>query len=237
MLRHRQRGLTLIEVLLVIVIIGVLVLATAPEWSNARGHRHLQEAAERFRSLVSMCRAQALNESRQYRLEFRLDGSIKARMQFDPLDHPEAFVRIDADWGRTPILFENTWVADILELPDGPPPLILEEDQIEYETYDEEEYDLELIPIEEYEEPVYVVFNPNGTCDSLRFVIRDEKGRGMDFTLDGRTGRVQWYQTESVDADTLIRPEQLTEEEQADELEEMIDLEQSLADEKKDEQF
>lgn len=237
MIRHRQRGLTLIEVLLVIVIIGVIVLAAAPQWSDARSHRHLQEASERFRALVSMSRAQAMNESRQYRLEFRLDGTIRARVQFDPLEFPEAFVRIDADWGRTPILFDDTWVSDLLELPDGPPPIIIENDEIEYEEYDEEEYDFELLPIEEFDEAVHVVFQPDGTCDSLRFVIRDEKGRGMELTLDGRTGRAQWFETESVDAETLVRPEQLTPEEEEEELEALRDLEAELSEELEDESF
>ncbi|MCG8402701.1 MAG: hypothetical protein MJA84_14095, partial [Firmicutes bacterium] len=71
----------------------------------------------------------------------------------------------------------------------------------------------------------------------LRFLIRDERGRGMDFTLDGRTGRVQWYQTESLDEASLVRPEQLTPEEEADELEELIELEEALAEEMEDEEF
>lgn len=236
MVTHRQRGLTLIEVLLVIVIIGLLVLVATPEWSDARSHRHLQEASERFRAMVSMCRAQAMNQTRVYRLEFRLDGTIRPRVQFDPLDHPESFVLIDADWGRTPILFDDTWVADLLALPDGPPPIIIEqEDELDYETYEEEEF--EPLPIEEFDEPVYVDIQPDGTCDSLRFVIRDQKGRGMELTLDGRTGRVNWYEVESEDPESLIRPEPFTEQEEEEELEELKDLAEELRDQTEDERF
>jgi prepilin-type N-terminal cleavage/methylation domain-containing protein len=233
---QRARGLTLIELVIVIALLGLIVIATAPQWGDARESQHLQQSAERVRAMVAMCRAQAMNEGRIYRLEFRLDGTIRLRMQYDPLDHADTFVRVTADWARLPALLPNVWVAELIELPEGPPPILIDdEEELDFETYEEEDYLPE--PLDELESPVRIDFQPDGTSSSLRWVLRDTRGRGMQMTLDGRMGRVQWFKLDPIDPETQYRPEPTPEDEEQDELDELRELEAELADERDGERF
>ncbi|RMF73038.1 MAG: prepilin-type N-terminal cleavage/methylation domain-containing protein, partial [Planctomycetota bacterium] len=73
----RHRALTLLEVLLVVALLGVLFAVTLPSFSSSVEHEQLNESAMRMKALVGMCRAQAMNESRRYRLIFEVDGSVR----------------------------------------------------------------------------------------------------------------------------------------------------------------
>jgi prepilin-type N-terminal cleavage/methylation domain-containing protein len=214
-----HRAFTLLEVLLVIALLGFLASFLWPVFGDVGSSRQLDESVERMKSLVAMCRAQAMNESRCYRLTFRLDGSIKLTRQLDPFDAPHIYVRVRDDWAATPCLLEQVWVESVLPLAEGPPPLLVEDDYIEF--FDEEDLELELIRVDELEEPFELDFLPDGSSASMRWVLRHEQGHGMQVTLDGRLGRMDFEPAERIVEEEVERPPPLPE----DELEEEETLE------------
>lgn len=214
--RARHSGFTLIELLLVVTIIGAIVAFAWPDFQAASDHRRLIESAERTRTLVSMCRAEAMNESRRYRIEFRVDGSVRTRVQLDPIHAPHLYNPVDAPWGRTQVLLTDVWVEALEVLPEGPAPIRIIDEELELT-----ESEIDLLPIDEYENDVVVDIEPDGACPSLRWVLRDAAGRALLVTLDGRLGRVSIEPWETLERDEVIRPEPLPD----DEEEEIHDLE------------
>lgn len=200
-----HRGFTLFEVLLVIIIVGVLVAFITPTFSSAFDRAELDESARRMRALVAMLRAQAMNESRIYRIAFRPDGTLKITRQLDPLYAPHIFSEFDEYWLDEDVLMERVWVDELLELPEGPPPIDVEDDEIDFEEFDEEE-NLP-IPIGDYTEDVIIDFKPNGLSGSARWVLRDTAGFGFEMTLDGRLGRISRVEIERLPEDTVEKPE------------------------------
>jgi len=215
----QRRAFTLLEVLLVISLLGLLASFLWPVFGDVGDNKQLDESAERVKALVAMCRAEAMNESRRYRLTFRIDGSIKLTRQLDPIDAPHIFVRVREDWASTAILLEKVWVESVLPLQDGPPPLLVEDDHIDF--YDEDELELEPLRVDEMEEAFLLDFRPDGTSASARWVLRDEYGRGVQMTLDGRVGRLDVAPAERLAAEDVDRPPPLP----ADDLQQEAELE------------
>lgn len=205
MVRRAARAFTLIEVILVIAVVSVLMAIVVPDWRSAGEGRRLAESVDRFQTLVAMCRAEAINTGRTYRLVFRVDGTVLVQRQLDPYESPEAFVLHEAGWARRSPLLKDIWVEAVLPLPDGLPAEYLEDESIGYEIIDEEEY--ELILVEDLDEDLAIDFAPDGSTDSCWWVLRAENGEGVQMTLDGRTGRIERYEVEPLDAEDAEPPE------------------------------
>lgn len=207
MARSMRHGITLVELLLVISLLSFLALILWPDFQAVSRSEQLDESARRMRSLVAMCRAEAMNQSRMYRVAIRPDGTLKVEQQVHPIRAPELYGRVRSDWARLAILLDTVWVESVTPLPEGPPPVLLDDEVIEYEErgYD---YDLELEPVlvDEYDAPVLIEFRPDGTSTSLRWVLREERGRGLEMTLDGRLGRISVVPVEALDEDSTERP-------------------------------
>lgn len=199
--RSTTRAFTLVEMLLAIVLIGVLALFAWPNFDHAGRTAQLRESVGRMRALVAMCRAQAMNEARQYRVVFDLDGSVGVLHQKDPLNAPEEFVSVAADWARLPYVLDEVWIEGVVDLPDGPAPIEVEDELIEFE-----EYDLQPVVLEQLEEPVMIEFAPDGSSNSVRWSFRDAFGHGREMTLDGRLGRIDVVDLDPVSRDELQRP-------------------------------
>ena len=215
MRQRMPRGFTLLELLLVVVLLGVVVAFAWPDFGSTVESERLRESATRMGTLTAMCRAEAMNEARRYRVRMRNDGSIRVEQQFDPIKAPHLWTRVRAPWARTEVLFDTVWIAEVQELPDGPAPIRIIDEHLEFPDM---EYDL--IPIDELEYEPVVEFEPDGSCNSLRWVLRDARGWGMLQTLDGRLGRVGTEAWDPIPADDVIRPDPVEEEE-----EEAYDLE------------
>jgi prepilin-type N-terminal cleavage/methylation domain-containing protein len=208
--QHRTRdAFTLFEVLLVIALLAMLAAFAWPQFGRARETEELEESARRTRTLIQMCRARAMNESRRYRITFRQDGTLKVRRQRDPLYAPHEFHIFRESWANMPALLERVWIESVLPLPEGPPPIDVEDQLIEFDDYDDEEP----IPVTDLERDVELNFEPDGTSNSLCWVLRDEDGRGLEMLLDGRLGRVTIEPVDREDADSLDRPRPLEEDE------------------------
>jgi hypothetical protein len=208
-----------LELLLVIVLLATLAAFAWPQFGQARTSEELGESARRMKTLVSMCRARAMSESRRYRVTFRLDGSVKVTRQRDPLLAPHQYFKFREPWASLPFLLEHVWVEAIEPLPEGPPPLLVEDDFIGFDEYNEY-YEEGPIPVAELEREIELDFEPDGTSNSARWVLRTEDGRGLEMTLDGRLGRVEIKSVERLDPDMVERPEPIEEDEEEDEYEE-----------------
>lgn len=195
----RRRGFTLVEVLLVIVLVGLLASFVWPDFSVLMRGRRLDESVSRLKALVAMCRAQAMNESRRYRLTLLPDGRIELSRQRDPVAAPNEYVRVGDGWAQGPWLMEDVWVEAVQPLPDGPPPLDVQDDEIEFFEAPDRPQALEA--------PFEIDFEPDGLSSSARWVLRDALGRGRELTLDGRLGRVSAAEVEPLSDGSVERPE------------------------------
>ena len=113
-MHHATRNaFTLLELLLVIVLLAMLAALAWPEFGQARSSEELGESARRTKTLVSMCRARAMSESRRYRVTFRLDGSLKVTRQRDPILAPHQYFKFRGPWAKLPFMLEHVWVEAI----------------------------------------------------------------------------------------------------------------------------
>lgn len=204
----QRRAFTLLEILLVILLFGLLLGLAWPQFWNTREAEQLPETARRMKALFSMCRAEAMNDARRYRLYFLQDGSVALRVQHDPIAAPEQYVELKRGWAGGEFVLEKVWVEGVQILPDGPPPVLVEDDVIEFTQLDGSP-----VSVTELEQPAELDFEPNGISGSIRIVMRDTRGRGIMMTLDGRLGRVQVDNVESVAAASVQRPAKLEQKE------------------------
>jgi type II secretory pathway pseudopilin PulG len=205
----RLPAFTLLELLLVIALLALIAAVVIPDFSGTRQAEELNESARRLEALVVMCRAEAMNQSTAYRVEFRRDGTVRARRQLDALQAPHIYVPVDEPWSRTPPLLESVWVEAVQLLPEGPPPIYLIDDRLQLP-----EMEVELTPVTELEADVAIDFGPDGSCPSLRWVLRDPRGHALLLTLEGRLGRVRTEDWTAVAPGEAPRPPALPVEEE-----------------------
>lgn len=202
---RRARGaFSLFEVLLVIVLIGLLAAFLWPDFETFLRGEELDESVARVKALVGMCRAQAMNESRRYRITFKEDGTMRLTRQKDPLTAPQEYVIVGDGWAKTPWLLDNVWVEALMPLPDGPPPLRVEDDAIEFT-------EIEAKP-EALESAFDLDFEIDGSSNSVRWVMRDARGKGRELTLDGRLGRIGVVEVEPIEAVQATKPKPVADE-------------------------
>lgn len=191
----RRRAFTLLEVLIVLVLLAILAAILWPDFATAQQGEQLSESVTRTKALVAMCRAQAMNEARRYRIVFRPDGRMQVRCQEDPVQAPDSYIEVRQEWAELPFLLEDVWIAALLPLPQGPPPILVDDEVVEFE-----ELEAEPVAIEEFEDVVNLDFYPDGTSGSARWVLRDVRGRNSQMTLDGRLGRIEIVELDPVAA-------------------------------------
>lgn len=221
--RARRSAFTLFEVLLVIVLVAVLAAVAWPTLSGSGRAENLDESVGRFKALIAMCRAQSMNESRSHRIVFRVDGTISVRRQIDAIEAPHQFVPVQDPWGRQTVLLDDVWIDGVIPLPEGPPPLNVQDDLIEFAEFDELPR-----PIAEIEGAVQISFRPDGSSESLRWIVRDGRGRGVEMTLDGRLGNVFVAPAASLSGREIARPRALDKEAERKADEELLALEKEF---------
>lgn len=206
-----HNGFTLLEVLMVVALLGVVAAFMWPEFHNVATAEHVKESARRLQALVSMCRAEAMNETRTYRIRTRPDGSVRVLCQADALKAPHLYITPPVGWARQQILLSDVWVEGVQLLPEGPPPIRIIDEQLEFP-----EVEIKPVPVVELPAALDLDFAPDGTCNSLRWVLRDERGSGLLVTLDGRFGRVKIEDWTAVPEGEIRRPEALPEEDEVE---------------------
>lgn len=201
---HARSAFTLFEVLLVILLIAILAGFAWPQLSGTSRAENLDESVSRMKALIAMCRAQSMNESRGHRIIFRADGTLKLLRQLDPIEAPHQYVPIADQWGRQQVLLDDVWVDGVIPLPEGPPPLNVQDDLIEFAEFDEVSK-----PVADIEGGVQLTFKADGSSESLRWIMRDQRGRGVEMTLDGRLGNVFIAPSAMLHEQEVVRPKAL----------------------------
>jgi len=204
MARQRQTGFTLLELVLVITLLAIVAAFAIPSFDSATTGETLHESARRIRALVGMCRAEAMSGTCRHRVLIRQDGSLRVRRQADPLKAPHLYITPRAAWARGPFLQADVWIEAVQLLPEGPPPIRIIDERLVFP-----ETEIDATPVQELERPVEIEFEPDGTCNSLRFVLRHRGGQGLLVTLDGRVGRVTLAGWPAAAPDDLERPDPL----------------------------
>lgn len=196
-----KRAFTMFEVLLVILLLGIIAVVAYPAVSGGRG-RQLGESIDRMRALVAMCRAESVNEARKYRVTFEPNGKLTVTRQVDPIDAPDQFETVGHHWASVEFLLDDVWVESVQKLPDGPAPLLVEDDSVEFTELEDDP-----TALGEIEESPTIDFEPDGTSGSIRWVLRDALGYATMVTLDGRIGRIEIGDVDFIAADELTRPD------------------------------
>ena len=209
MRRSAESGFTLLEVLMVLALLGVLIAFAWPDFAAVSAGERLKDSAQQMRALIAMCRAEAMNETVNYRIKIRLDGGVRVLRQADALNAPQLYITPRSGWAHQAVLLEDVWVEAVQDLPEGPPPIQIIDEKLEFP-----EMVVDPQRIDERAQPVEINFAPNGDCDSLRWVLRDARGQGLLMTLDGRLGRVAIADWAALPRADLRRPERLPEEEE-----------------------
>ncbi len=87
-----RRGLTLLEVVLVMALLALLAGAVAWKVSRWRTGDRLEEGTERFQTVLRMARAEAATTGRRLRLTFEEEtGKCSVLWEPEPLSEPEQF--------------------------------------------------------------------------------------------------------------------------------------------------
>lgn len=205
------RAFTLMELVIVIALMGILAFVVLSNLDGSASAEKLRESAGRMEALVSMCRAQAMNESRTYQMRIRQDGSVQVRAQRDAILAPNEFVEVPNAWARLEFTLDTVWVDRVQRLPDGPAPVLVEDDVIEFTNLDTQPE-----PVADFDAPIVLDFAPDGSASSLRWILRDVSGHGMQQTYDGRLGRLATEAVETLLPEDLQKPEPLPPEEPED---------------------
>jgi prepilin-type N-terminal cleavage/methylation domain-containing protein len=209
---RRQRAFSLLELLLVVALLGALAVFAWPDYAGAARAEQLAESGRRLASLTAMCRAEAMNESRRYRVLFMKDGSLRVKAQRDPLFAAADYETVRSGWSQTEVLLDDVWVESVQALPEGPPPIRIVDEKLEFP-----EAQRDLAPIAEFETPPALNFTPDGAANSMWIVLRQASGRALLLTFDGRFGRMATEEWSELREDEVRRPKRLDEQAREDE--------------------
>lgn len=202
--RATARAFSLLELLMVIALLGLVAVVAWPDFQAVSHGDRLKESAGRLESLVAMCRAEAMNDGRAYRVEVLKDGSLRVTAQADPIFRPNEYLYVQSPWTQTEVLLDDVWVESVQALPEGPPPIRIVDERLEFPKTE-----IKMTPVEELESPAVLNFPPDGTTRSMRWLLRQEEGEGVLLTLDGRLGRLNQESVERLAKSDLKRPKPL----------------------------
>lgn len=207
------RGITLLEIILAMVLLGVLLALAMPSLTSSFEARGLPESCERLRSLIHLTRTAAMRDGVRYRLAFPgapdpddprakqlVEAVAETQQPFvereeDPLNKPGAFVGADLYYDVGSILMPGVRCVAIRRVSETPDSGFF---------FINNKWPFAGPEINTKEAPMDVItFNPDGTCEGAVFTLTnmgfDEEptesdiGRIVNVLLDGRTGQT-WFQ-------------------------------------------
>lgn len=74
--RFRERGFTMVELLIVLVLIGIMATLALPNFSNLFTRNHLLASTTSITSALYMARTKAVNDGVRYGVQYNSDGSF-----------------------------------------------------------------------------------------------------------------------------------------------------------------
>ena len=112
---RRARGFTLLEILIVLALLVLLAGISWPAMHARLMHSQLPEAADRFRSLMYLARAEAMREHRRFRIRFE-PGSQQpiVEPEMDPIAAAGVYLLVADDWTVGSALPEGVHVHDVI---------------------------------------------------------------------------------------------------------------------------
>lgn len=182
-LRRRHAGFTLIELLICMAMLLLLFSAVVMYYPRMTQGMDLREGARRLESALRYARAEAALNGRQLRLvyEQEAEGRLKVQWEARPFEAPGEFTDL-------------TWPAWVEQLPND----MVRIERIDWldmplrRSSDEDDLDdRDDLPM-----PQYVTFYPDGSCDSVRFIVasRDRRDEQVAIVqINGMNGNVRTY--------------------------------------------
>jgi len=206
--KSAARGMTFLEVMLVVVLLGVLLAYALPALTGTIEGTGLPEASERLRSLIHLTRAAAMRDGLKYRLAFtgapdpndpKADRLVQqaaetqqpyVEREADPLNQPGVYSGVDLSYDVGHILTQGVRCVAVRL---GQPSFDLNNQG----PFAGPEVNAPEAPMD------MVNFYPDGTCDWAVFTLTNlgfeeepqesDVGRIVNVMLDGRTGQT-WFQ-------------------------------------------
>jgi prepilin-type N-terminal cleavage/methylation domain-containing protein len=179
------RGVTLLEVLLVLALLVVLAATAWPSLGPAFGGYELRKSADQVRVQWNRARVRAMSTGQTVLFHYSLDTS-RCWLQTEP--EPEYL-----PGGSEALSVDEMQAADAETI--APQDVTLLPERITFtegEILDSDDADLAseivLEPVAAGEETEPVVFYPDGTASSARIVLSNEQGRSIEVSLRGLTG-------------------------------------------------
>jgi len=187
----RQRGFTLLELLLVLAVIVTMIGLAWPALRGSLGSARLHDAAKQVRVELSRTRLAAMEADAVYELQYSRDsGSYRVRRMLDlnpAAEGEECALPAETDaWDDTSTSSDQGGLAGWAEfsLPEGVvfAAAALAADERTVSTDAPLEVDAPL----DWSEPI--VFFPDGTTSTAEVVLRNDRGDELVITLRGLTG-------------------------------------------------
>lgn len=72
--RTRSKGFTLIEIMIVIAVLGILTMVTAPKYQAVIGHYHLEQSAQTIAAQLRLAKQVAMDQRKEVFVVFRTDS-------------------------------------------------------------------------------------------------------------------------------------------------------------------
>ncbi|MBI2933082.1 MAG: GspH/FimT family pseudopilin [Planctomycetes bacterium] len=163
-MRSRRGGLTLTELLVVMVVIAVVAGLVAPSFTGFFPGLKVQKAADELVAVLSKARTDAALTQHRYRLCVQVSDPPAYWLAYerDPLGEPGVFQRVAGAWGEPQALPEDV----TLEALEG--------------------------ALEDVDAgPRYYEFRPDGTATAGAFTVAHPKAEGVTIRIDGATARVE----------------------------------------------
>ena len=168
------RGVTFLEIMVVVTILGVLIAVAAPSLKGRSQRVALAGVSRELAVACNFARQAAISKQHEVWLKFDLEGSrwrIDLRSDLEMEDEDRRSSRPSEE--------NRSDVEDIHELPR----------KISFKSLETDAPDLEIQGIQY---PV-VIFYPDGTSTGLTAEIESERGKRMTVEISPTTGRPQVY--------------------------------------------
>lgn len=188
--RSRDRGLTFLEIMVVVTILGVLLAVSSPSLKNMYQKMQLNASARQIGSLCKYGRAAAIMQEGEVRILFDLE-SARYRLRLPP--------KVDEDDRRSHSRYRN-------------------EEEKKLASVEEPKYlppDVEFVEImtdaPEEENPgrwqTGLIFYQNGSATPCIITLENRRGRRVTIEVQHATGAVRIYQGDPIFKEPVLANE------------------------------